>query len=429
MLRLLFTALLALLALMLPVHAFAQAGQVKITGSITSKDDLPLINTMVVNQRTFVGIGADIAGNFTITALRTDTLMISAYGHQVMKLCFRDSVNKPEYKVRIALKQLSVSLPSVSIEGEKSMKQVQKNIDQLGVKDTRMTHTVSDAITSPITFLYERFSKFEQTKRKVAEMENEDRKREVLKDLFRIYIRYDVIELDEEEFDQFIAYCNLSEEFIKSASEYELVTAIKARYDNFSKLGKSKQHSNTPASNGFKPKAKLSFEKISEGVYEMVVPDYDSLAETDNAFQDYYYSTESKPDCKLIVKNEYGKKVRECFYKDGKMGEEWWWYSTGEKEWYADWSFENKLKVYTRWYRNGQKQSEQDSTGIVYYWFDSGQLAKTMQPTGKSNCVQVKNWYHNGKLESEGSECDEKKTGLWKYYNEDGTLSKEENNP
>ena len=334
-------------------------------------------------------------------------------------------MKKQEYHIRIALRQLNVSIPTVSIEGEKSMKQIQKDIKELGVKDLRTTQTTADAMSSPITYLYERFSKFEQSKRKVAEMENELKKREVLKNLFRIYIRYDIIELSEAEFDQFIAYCNLSEVFIKTATEYELVSAIKSRYDNFSRLAKGKVDSKSPV------KTSISFERIGDDVYEMIVPGYDSLSNGDNAFQDYYYNTENKPDGKLIVKNEFGKVVRECFYRDGKMGEEWWWYSSGEKEWYGDWGFENKLRTYTRWYKNGQKKSEQDSTGMNYHWYDDGMLGKSLLPVsgpGKK-CWYIKKWYRNGQPEFEGMECDGRKSGQWKYYNEDGSLKKEENNP
>lgn len=226
-----------LLFVVQPVQA-QQPQPVKISGTIISKDKQPLIAVMVVNKRTSLGVGADVTGSFSIQALRTDTILISAHGHHVQKICFKDSVFKDEYKVKIELSQLSVQLQSVTVEAPKTMNQVKKEIDQLGVKDTRLTSsTVVDAVQSPITFLYERFSKFGQSKQLVAEMENEDRKQEVLKSLFRIYIKHDIIDLEEAEFERFIKYCNLSEEFIKTATEYDLVTAIQKKYETF-KIGK-----------------------------------------------------------------------------------------------------------------------------------------------------------------------------------------------
>ena len=72
-----------------------------------------------------------------------------------------------------------------------------------------------------------------EAKQKVAEWENEDLKKDILKDLFRLYIQHDIIDLTEEEFEIFIVYCNLSEEFIKEASQFELVMAIKGKYKAF----------------------------------------------------------------------------------------------------------------------------------------------------------------------------------------------------
>ena len=237
--RLLCACLLPVLLLLSMQPAFAQQPQpVKISGTVVSKDKLPLLAVVVVNKRTSMGVGADVAGAFTIHALRTDTILISAHGHLVKQICMKDSAYKPEYKVKIELSQFSVQLQTVSVEAPKTLDQVKKEIDQLGVKNTRLTEsTVVDAVQSPITFLYERFSKFAQSKQMVAELENRDRKEEVLKSLFRIYIKHEIIDLNEDEFDRFIKYCNLSEEFIKTATEYELVTAIQQKYERFA-IGK-----------------------------------------------------------------------------------------------------------------------------------------------------------------------------------------------
>jgi hypothetical protein len=46
-------------------------------------------------------------------------------------------------------------------------------------------------------------------------------------------VAYDIIELSEEEFDSFIEFLNFNEEFLKTASEMELITFIKDKYDHF----------------------------------------------------------------------------------------------------------------------------------------------------------------------------------------------------
>ena len=93
---------------------------------------------------------------------------------------------------------------------------------------------------NPISLLYERFSKIEQSKRKVAEMEDEQLRRGVLKDLFHIYIKHDIINISDDEFDAFIDYCNLSDDFIKTVSDYELVTEIQEKYEEFERMKKGR---------------------------------------------------------------------------------------------------------------------------------------------------------------------------------------------
>jgi hypothetical protein len=64
-------------------------------------------------------------------------------------------------------------------------------------------------------------------------MENEDKKRELLKELFRIYIDYDIIQLDNKEFDAFIDYINISDEFLKSISQYDFILFVKERFQDY----------------------------------------------------------------------------------------------------------------------------------------------------------------------------------------------------
>ena len=72
-----------------------------------------------------------------------------------------------------------------------------------------------------------------KSKQKVAEWENEDLKQEILKDLFRLFIKHDIIDLNDTDFDAFIKYLNFSDEFIQDASQLELVMAIKGKYESF----------------------------------------------------------------------------------------------------------------------------------------------------------------------------------------------------
>jgi hypothetical protein len=88
-------------------------------------------------------------------------------------------------------------------------------------------------LSSPVTYLFERFNSMEQSKRKVAQLEDEQQKRAVLKDLLHLYIKNDIMSLDDAQFDTFIDYLNLSDSFIRTATDYELIMAIKYKYEAF----------------------------------------------------------------------------------------------------------------------------------------------------------------------------------------------------
>lgn len=230
-------ARIALPALLLIISSFSNAQTpVTIAGQAFDKDNafLPLTRMMVINKRTSQGVFAGTDGKFSINALQSDTLLFSVIGYNTKKVCLKDSVVKQQYYIEVEMQKLQYTLKEVSVFGTRSLSDIDKDIAKLD--STRRSRYYQDinGLESPITYLYERFSKFGKSKQKVAEWENEDLKRDILKDLFRLYVKNEIIDLSEEEFDAFIAYCNLSEEFIKTASQFELVMAIKGKYEAFS---------------------------------------------------------------------------------------------------------------------------------------------------------------------------------------------------
>jgi hypothetical protein len=185
---------------------------------------------VVVNKRVGTGIMTVGGAAFSITGLNTDTFLISSGGYEAVRVCFRDSTAKEVYVVRVGLKMRENTLNLVTIYPVKDLDQIKKEREGLGQKSTTTTQGATDAVSSPITFLYERFSQEGRSKAAVAAMENQDRVREVVKDLFRTYVRSGVIDLKEEDFDAFIAYLNISEEYLRTANDYDLAVYIRHRY-------------------------------------------------------------------------------------------------------------------------------------------------------------------------------------------------------
>jgi hypothetical protein len=90
-----------------------------------------------------------------------------------------------------------------------------------------------EVLQSPITALFQAFSKKERNKRWIAEQEYKDNKARVVRELLSLYVAYDIIELEKDEFDLFIQFLNINEDFLKTASEMDLVLFIKDKYEHF----------------------------------------------------------------------------------------------------------------------------------------------------------------------------------------------------
>jgi hypothetical protein len=218
-------------------HGVHAQNVVTIHGHAFDKDNISApIKLIVLNKRTSHGIFADIDGKFSISALSTDTILLSAEGFNLRKVSVTDSVSKKEYHLLIPLTRKPILLHEVSIIAPKTLKQIEADIYQLDSAKSREFYENIIPIESPITYLYERYSKHGKSRQKVVELQNEDLKRDILKSLFRICIKHGVINLNEQEFDPFIDYCNLSESFIKSASLFDILMAIKLKYQEYRQL-------------------------------------------------------------------------------------------------------------------------------------------------------------------------------------------------
>ncbi len=95
-----------------------------------------------------------------------------------------------------------------------------------------------DAFASPITFLYQSFSKRERAKRDIAQKKNEDNKRKLLKELFRKYVDFDIMNLSEDQFDNFIDFINVDDNFLKNSTQYDFILFVKRKFEMYKALKK-----------------------------------------------------------------------------------------------------------------------------------------------------------------------------------------------
>jgi hypothetical protein len=73
----------------------------------------------------------------------------------------------------------------------------------------------------------------EKSKRLVAQFENRDRRHALLRELFVKYVNYEIILLEPDEFDDFIAFSDPGDELLQEWSQYEFIRFIQQRFELF----------------------------------------------------------------------------------------------------------------------------------------------------------------------------------------------------
>ena len=191
---------------------------------------IQLQQVMVVNQQSQMGIFGSIDNSFQIQIDKSDTLIISALGYARKKVCLKDSLGLNELHINIGLSRLSYDLSEITVRRQRELRQISEDIKKLGYNKRDHKLTDVDAWESPITALYQAFSKKEQSKRALAQMINNDNRRAVLRDLLYLYNLTELIRMQESEYNDFIEYLNLNDQQMQSMSDYDLALFIRDRY-------------------------------------------------------------------------------------------------------------------------------------------------------------------------------------------------------
>ncbi|MDP5075310.1 MAG: carboxypeptidase-like regulatory domain-containing protein [Flavobacteriales bacterium] len=203
---------------------------IRIEGRVRDPHGQGIPNAIIVNNRTKTGSFGNSSGYYTIVCEKTDTLSITALSYYTRQLCMKDSLIKEVYYPTIFLDDRTYMLPVVEFISPRDLEAIEEDLMSLGFDENQFK---TASVSSPITFLYEQFSKRERSKLAVAKMEYEDRKRALLKELFHLYVDYDIIELTNDEFDAFIDFMHVSNEFIRQSSQYEFLIFVKEEFQQY----------------------------------------------------------------------------------------------------------------------------------------------------------------------------------------------------
>lgn len=210
------------------------AKKVILHGAVKEARGLGFEDVYVYNTRTNSGLLAEPNGTFILDVMKDDTVKVVSPGYKAQIITLKDSVEKPVYFVKVTLDRQVIKLDGVMVEENRSLSEIQEDIDQLGSSEYNYsTEKVGRAISSPVSALYERFSKEGKQRKELARLENEAMNRKVVKDLLNYYNKKGIINLAQKEYDFFISFCDLTDEFLSYASQYDVAAKIKTCYQNF----------------------------------------------------------------------------------------------------------------------------------------------------------------------------------------------------
>lgn len=238
---------LKILILLIPLlglgvlSTFAQKSYVlgKAIDKVTGK---PVPSATVVNKDTRQVTKTSDNGNFLVRASKGDSIKITSVGYKAVGIAW-DGVNLEPV---IEMRQDAIALKEVVVRDKRS-EQVKQQIEELmgspeastKLKWKDISNLINTNTSTPGTIgisidgLYELFSKEGKSRRKLAAMKQEDLKKLLVEYRYNSeYISF-VTKLKGQELKNFMKFCNLPDNFVLTANDYDLTLEVFRCLDEF----------------------------------------------------------------------------------------------------------------------------------------------------------------------------------------------------
>ena len=225
---------------------------------LNAQTDQPMESVHVVNLNKVVGTITNEKGEFTISATVNDTLYFSFLGFKSQKI----RVTNDMFKFRnteISLTELAYALEEVvvrpySLTGylEIDVKNLplnnafQYSISGLSVgyeagnKNPSAVTKVLGAILNPADLLRNLFGKKPNQMRKLRQIKEDDRIRDLLASKFDRETLMELLQMEKVDIEDILNNCNYSRSFITTANDLQILDAISSCYEEFKVLNRKK---------------------------------------------------------------------------------------------------------------------------------------------------------------------------------------------
>ncbi len=229
-----------------------------LTGFVeNAADNSPLSSVHVINLSQVIGVITDKAGKFEIPVKLNDTLYLSYLGFKSIKVRVTNDFLKFKNS-KIQLTELAYALEEVIISPYKLTGYLEidaKNIPisrsfrysipglptrgyEGGSRNVGAFSKVINSIFNPADFLYNLFGKNPKQLRKLKQMKDDYRIRELLASKFDRETLKELLQIEKIDIDEILRNCNYSDNFIISANDLQILDAISGCYEEFKVLNR-----------------------------------------------------------------------------------------------------------------------------------------------------------------------------------------------
>jgi hypothetical protein len=215
-------------------NAFSQTDTITLSATVTDGYvNRPLSGVSIVNPQSSVTIATNASGFFEMKVRKQDYFFLFYPGYRTIKFSVADSAVKSSYVLQLVMEPLSTGLSRpVIIRAPKTLEEIEEDRKKLGLTP-RELEKPEMVITSPISALYEILSNRAREREKLKQQMAEDAKRRILWELLNFYNENGLIDLPEEHYNSFINYSNLTEDFLKYSTDYEITKAVVTLYNKY----------------------------------------------------------------------------------------------------------------------------------------------------------------------------------------------------
>ena len=255
--RIFFIGLFCLFSLIGLAQEDAETNKVKAIVKNAQTNE-PMESVHVVNLNQVVGTITNEDGEFSISAAVNDTLYFTYLGFKSQKIRVTNDMFRFG-NTEIALTELAYALEEVIVRPYQLTGYLEIDVKNLpinnayqysisglsvgyegGNKNPSAVTKVLGAILNPADLLRNLFGKRPNQMRKLRQMKEDDRIRDLLASKFDRETLTELLQLDKMDIQDILNNCNYSQSFITTANDLQILDAISSCYEEFKVLNRKK---------------------------------------------------------------------------------------------------------------------------------------------------------------------------------------------